>query len=70
MPSEESQEELMPDETHREGLDPITYAEGFFAALVTLAVMEFAGWTLSMEQLLIVGGIGVLGCFLWEYKYE
>lgn len=61
---------LLPEESAREGLDPVTYLEGAFAMITTLGVLEWTGYSLPKEAMVAVGGIGLVIAFVWEYQYE
>ena len=61
---------LMPQDSIREGVDPIAYAEGVFATVFVLGAFEWAGYGIPARELLLVGGIGMVGALIWEVKYE
>ena len=61
---------LMPEGSIRDGVDPIAYVEGVFAAAFLLGAAEWLGYGIQARALLVIGSIGLAGALIWEVKYE
>lgn len=69
-----AENELAPEnkpEGAREGADLITYLEGAFAVCATVGGLELVGFAIyPPETLALIGGIGIAGAILYEWRVE
>lgn len=63
-------QELMPEEYGNDGADVYDYLSGVFAALFGAGVGSWLFRPITTEELLVLGGTGLLVVFVWEFLYE
>lgn len=65
--TEEIDSELLPDGNDSD-VDPISYVEGVLAGVFGVGVVIRLGYGLPADQLMLIGGVGLLAAFAWEFK--